>query len=98
MAINMARILKCETNYNFQRIALELQKKEKLRLQKKREERELRQAEKARAELSGASSCKYYHLINKFKNDDNSNHTMHFVVLSFFFFLKINVSNIILIW
>lgn len=39
-----------------QRIALELQKKEKLRLQKKREERELRQAEKARAELSGASN------------------------------------------
>lgn len=39
-----------------QRIALELQKKEKLRLQKKREEREMRQAEKARAELSGASN------------------------------------------
>ncbi|GFS33443.1 hypothetical protein NPIL_546411 [Nephila pilipes] len=39
-----------------QRIALELQKKEKLRLQRKREEREMRQAEKARAELSGASN------------------------------------------
>ncbi|GFY74839.1 hypothetical protein TNIN_370181 [Trichonephila inaurata madagascariensis] len=39
-----------------QRIALELQRKEKLRLQRKREEREMRQAEKARAELSGASN------------------------------------------
>ncbi|KAG8196227.1 hypothetical protein JTE90_007949 [Oedothorax gibbosus] len=39
-----------------QRIALELQKKDKLRLQRKREEREMRQAEKARAELSGASN------------------------------------------
>lgn len=43
----------------FQRIALELQRKEKLRLQRKREEREMRQAEKARAELSGASNCKF---------------------------------------
>ncbi|GBN88635.1 hypothetical protein AVEN_163474-1 [Araneus ventricosus] len=39
-----------------QRIALELQRKEKLRLQRKREEREMRQTEKARAGLSGASN------------------------------------------
>lgn len=37
-----------------QRIALEMQKKEKLRLQRKREERELRQVEKARAEQTSA--------------------------------------------
>lgn len=40
-----------------ERIALDLQRKEKLRLQRKREEREMRQAEKARTELATSPSA-----------------------------------------